>query len=163
MLTLALQVRDEQAEAQSVAAVVSAEEAEVAAQAAKCKALKDDALADLVSWHLYKLSLCSRVAADALVDVVAGVHLAAHPRVQNLSEAVCTSLHTVSYSAHMPLHGPAFGWLCKRDSCMPCLWATCEISLADVNMFVLCRLLYFLLLSQLLLPWMPLTKPTSSR
>lgn len=42
------QVRDEQAEAQSVASVVSAEEAEVAAQAAKCKALMDDAAADLV-------------------------------------------------------------------------------------------------------------------
>lgn len=61
MLTLALQVRDEQAEAQSVAAVVSAEEAEVAAQAAKCKALKDDALADLVSWQaLSVLKGCSR-------------------------------------------------------------------------------------------------------
>lgn len=42
------QVRDEQAEAQSVAVTVSAEEAEVAAQAARCKALKDDAAADLV-------------------------------------------------------------------------------------------------------------------
>jgi hypothetical protein len=43
-----VQVRDEQAEAQAVAATVSAEEAEVAAQTAKCKALKDDATADLV-------------------------------------------------------------------------------------------------------------------
>lgn len=42
------QVRDEQAEAQSVASVVAAEEAEVAAKAAQCKALKDDAAAELV-------------------------------------------------------------------------------------------------------------------
>lgn len=42
------QVRDEQAEAQSVAAAVSAEEAAVAAKAAQCKALKDDAAAELV-------------------------------------------------------------------------------------------------------------------
>lgn len=48
MLLVVLQVRDEQAEAQAVAATVSAEEAEMAAQAAKCKALKDDAAADLV-------------------------------------------------------------------------------------------------------------------
>lgn len=52
----AVKVREEQAEAQAVAAVVSAEEAEVAAQAAKCKALKDDALADLVRIHLSNLA-----------------------------------------------------------------------------------------------------------
>jgi hypothetical protein len=43
-----LQVREEQAEAQSVATVIAAEEAEVAAKAATCKAFKDDAAAELV-------------------------------------------------------------------------------------------------------------------
>lgn len=52
------QVRDEQAEAQSVAATVSAEEAEVAAQAARCKALKDDAAADLVGCAVMQRCFC---------------------------------------------------------------------------------------------------------
>jgi hypothetical protein len=43
-----LQVRSEQEEAERVAAVVGAEEAEVAAKAAECQALKDDAAAELV-------------------------------------------------------------------------------------------------------------------
>jgi hypothetical protein len=42
------QVRHEQEEAERVAAVVGAEEAEVAAKAAECQALKDDAAAELV-------------------------------------------------------------------------------------------------------------------
>jgi hypothetical protein len=41
-------VRHEQEEAERVAAVVGAEEAEVAAKAAECQALKDDAAAELV-------------------------------------------------------------------------------------------------------------------
>jgi flagellar motility protein MotE (MotC chaperone) len=46
-----LQVRQEQEEAERVAAVVGAEEAEVAAKAAECQALKDDAAAELVRTH----------------------------------------------------------------------------------------------------------------
>lgn len=52
------QVREEQAEAQSVATVVAAEEAEVAAKAAQCKALKDDAAAELVGTRCFCCTMC---------------------------------------------------------------------------------------------------------